>query len=210
MKTSLESEILFRTIQFADWMKQHNKTGKSLDVWLLICTFGTQLSLGIIMCRKLAMGGGVSSVLIELPAMLMACTYSISFCNLYTVVEGQKGNISQSLCESICRMPFSLEEYYKEIGNRLKKKAIPVGMAQFAILLLLYTLCLLFWEKVDAEKVHFPQRAAEFFMVLGICIITVAVTFGAMAAGYYIQRRITFKIYYAFLNNTYKRKKIRK
>ena len=57
----------------------------------------------------------------------MSICYSVFFILQYTCVESENRKTMQSLMESVCRMPFSMEDYFNEIHKRLIKKEVLFG-----------------------------------------------------------------------------------
>lgn len=203
-KENQENQI--QLARFADEVKRWNKNGKAVVFFTLIAMSGSLLSactMGIVL---LMTDGLITFALMEgltiFLVVVLGFGYAYAYCGCYTTVEGKQGKILQQLCESIYRMPISVEEYYKEIGRRLKKNATGIGIAVFCLLFICALFGLILLEPEEGIKVPLQQIAASgrFLQIVAFCIIGTALFTCAIAAGYYTHRWINLQKYYSFIN----------
>lgn len=203
--------------RFADKVKRWNKNGKAVVFFTLIAMSGCLFFACEIGIALLVTDGSITFALMEgltiFLVVVLGFGYAYAYCSCYTTIEGKQGKMWQQLCESIYRMPFSMEKYYKEIGRRLKKNATGIGIAVFCLLFICALFGLMLLEPEEGIKVPLQQIAAsgQILQILVFCIIGTAVFTGALLAGYYTHRWMNLQKYHGFLNGrAYRGKKKQK
>lgn len=169
--------------KFADRVRECNKTNPTGQWNMMFQILAFWGALNCVLTTVIAIGGtGIAFYLLVCMAVfldfLMGLCCGFVHCNAYTNIQGKKGKTVQLLWESVCRMPLSVEDYYKEIGGRLWETFRYEGMAGFAIVFVIgffFQLLMGFSLKV-------------FMQIFGVYLLTAAVLIGSMAAGYGIHR----------------------
>lgn len=121
-------------------------------------------------------------------AALFAVMYGMLFswmhCEMYIKIDGKGNRVSQYLHDVRMMVAFSIEEYYKEIARRLKKKTMIIAAIVFGVL---------FFANILNLSEHFLEVIALCLMTIGIMVISIIVYFHILRffdiRSYYSQRK---------------------
>ena len=114
--------------EFANQLRKWNR-GSRIQEGLLVPVFLSVIVI-FLMLRELLKFSGIIALYI-----LFGISYGWIYCNSYVNVEGKNGKMVQGLSNLLTRMPFSMEDYCKEIGRRLCKNGFVIAGIQFLVVL---------------------------------------------------------------------------
>lgn len=151
-------------VQFADKVRRWNSMYK-----LQAAVIGFFVVFG---CGTVSVSMWISVSLAYKLAAFLAVIYGMLFSwlyrEMYVKIEGKGNRISQYLQAVGLMVAFSIEDYYKEIERRLKKRTMIIVAIVFAILFLTNVLNL---------SEHFLEVIGLCFLTIGTMIISIRVSF---------------------------------
>ena len=117
-----------RIEQFMMQIKQRNRMIRRIMISYIVGGLFIQLVYCILMNYELIVSERLwMTISWGLMLGTMSMCYSVFFILQYTGVESENRKTMQSLMESVCHMPFSMEDYFNEIHKRLIKKEVLFG-----------------------------------------------------------------------------------
>ena len=117
-----------RIEQFMTQIKKRNRMVRRIMISYIVVGLFMQVVYCILMNYELIVSERVwMTIGWGLMLGTMSMCYSVYFILQYTVVESENRKTMQSLMESVCLMPFSMEDYFNEIHKRMIKKEILFG-----------------------------------------------------------------------------------
>lgn len=154
--------------QFADQVKHWNRLRKSEG--LILGLFGV---VGCCMVAILEiLGAGLGSSIAIVFAVFFGMLIAWMHCEIYVRVDGKGNRLNQYIYDVPLLMAFSMKDYYKEIEKRLWKKTLVVSGIVFTIIFV--------FSVVSLFK--------DFFRVIGLCAMTVAVMDIAIMISFFFLR----------------------
>lgn len=180
-----ENKIDSLYVQFADKVRRWNSMYKLQAVFIGFCVvFGCGIA-SVSMWISVSLAYQVAVYFAVIYGMLFSWLYR----EMYVKIEGKGNRVSQYLQDVRLMVAFSIEDYYKEIERRLKKRTMIIVAIVFAILFLTNVLNLL---------EHFLEVIGLCFMTIGIVIISTRLSFNFVrfigVRSYYSQKKRKRKI----------------
>lgn len=153
----------------------------------LICDFSEWLEL------KLNM---IVVVICEIGLLII---YIASHMNQYTRINGIKGKIPEQLVDSICRMPFSVNDYYKYIGKMLSRRIAIIGVLTIFVLTVGAFLQVDITDYYETTMVDINikglENAEQWLQLLMVLLVGCLIFVGTVWVAYFIHCRIALRQY---------------
>lgn len=123
--------------------------------------------------------------------------YIASHMNQYTRINGMKGKIPEHLADSVCRMPFSVNDYYKYIGKMLSRRIAIIAVLTVFVLTVgafLQVEITNYYETSMVDiNVKSPENAEQWLQLLMVLLAGCLILVGAVWVTYFTHRRMTLR-----------------
>lgn len=181
--------------QFADMARKWNK-GKMMGglYYLGLSFFGITVYSMLMDYSRAFTGSLLMTVSEGLMVGSFIFMYAVWYIFPYVWITGKDKKQSQYLLESIYSMPFSIEIYFSVIQRRFMRSGLRIGAAAFLILAAgMFVGPHSGGMEGNGLQIRMPENV---FCSIPVCMIGTGWVLLCMALGFYIQKKLQFKMYY--------------
>lgn len=175
--------------QFADTVKNWNRKDElAVTPAFLLLLFFVNLFINCISrdYGELFESGWKGLLIWGFCGILTLIIYTAMYLNEYLSVKGENGKLSRELIDVVCRMPFSLEDYFAVIKQRFRKVVNWIGTVTFIIFMIGLAISEMSKNSSGLYSI------AELMKMLLVCVLGTGIVLGTMAGSFWWIERITF------------------
>lgn len=182
MKHTNKNEICNPYAQFADKVRSFNGMCKIEAVVIGIAVVIGCITVSVLNLILMDFADAVYMIA-ALFAVMYGTLFPLMHCAMYVKIDGKGNSASQYLFIHNARLMvvFSIEEYYKEIARRLKKKTLIIAGIVFGLLLV----------------TNIWNLSEHFIEVIGLCFMTIGIMVISNIEYFYIYRFLYIRRYYS-------------